>query len=127
MQDRFRFRVWHYKEKVLGNVDYICWDTDFIDFTEVGSDKYWDCVKMSELSFMQCTGLKDRNDKLIFEGDIVEIDWKDSRYEVAISQITWDQERSQFCVGIGSQTEVSWSHKVIGNIYENPELLENEK
>ena len=74
---------------------------------------------------MQFTGLHDKNGKPIFEGDIVRINWLDRRYENVIDTVIWCDKNACFEFGAGAKSEVSWSHEVIGNIYENPELLEN--
>lgn len=70
---------------------------------------------------MQSTGLADVNGKEIFEGDIVLI------YDEKISKVFYSQ--GSFCVDIlnGGTPLHAFSSKqleVIGNIYENPELLE---
>lgn len=67
----------------------------------------------------QWTGLTDKNDKKIFEGDIVEIDGK--HYEVKYML-------GQFFVGIN--TPIAYKRfdcEVIGNIHDNPELLQMEE
>ena len=84
----------------------------------------------------QYTGLKDKNGKEIYEGDIVEV--KDKRYELhGIGIVEWDRENGLWAVyfpdtqgatmlrdWLPKEYEASLSTEVIGNIYENPELLE---
>lgn len=71
---------------------------------------------------MQFTGLKDKNGKEIYEGDVLRIGTSPNAYP-----IYYDGEKAWFttCKKDNSYLDVgNWSHaKIIGNIYENPELL----
>ena len=87
----------------------------------------------NDLNLMQSTELFDKNGKEIFEGDILEVTDKYSWLEV----VSYSQEKAMFVTEeINREFKVPESplydlldstflkFKVIGNIYENPELLE---
>lgn len=101
---------------------------------ENASEWYW----FKEVVLMQSTGLKDKNGVEIYEGDIVQSTWYDvdnSPYKKK-GEITFVGAQyvivydSQFDVETGEITYDAHSltyaedAEVIGNIYENPELLE---
>ena len=81
----------------------------------------------------QCTGLKDKNGKLIWENDVVAY-WDtystESGYAEAdcIGKVVWDAETISFQVTnrlSAESYEVLDECSVIGNIFDNPELLES--
>ncbi len=91
------------------------------NFFEDGEGKY---------VLMQWTGLNDKNGKLIYEGDIVRVygNWTDSltKQPVKIQEkvVEWDKEGCWYPFG---GHDLGWNDllvEVIGNIYENPDLLE---
>ena len=83
-------------------------------------------IYLDEVEIMQYTGLKDKNGKEIYEGDIVACG--DGKVPTAIR---WVQESSAFMAYNLKRNEYHLLDKyfdrfigeVIGNIYENPELI----
>lgn len=125
MQDRFKYRCWHKPTKTMYEVfefnkTFIKATPSFV-VTSIRTIKTEDCI------LIQCTGLKDKNNKLIYEGDIV----KDRNN--FILQITYRQDKGAFYLEnnriAGAISELKCSTntmEVIGNIYETPELIGGE-
>lgn len=71
----------------------------------------------------QFTGLHDKNGKEIYKDDIVEFDadeWGDNTSNKHL--VTWVDREASFCFGGGLNHENEY-RTVIGNKFENPELL----
>lgn len=76
------------------------------------------------LLFLQYSGCKDKNGRYIFEGDIIK--WVDHDYEERQDVIKWEAGGLCLCNNsftIGHYLDKEKELEVIGNIYENPELV----
>ncbi len=90
---------------------------------EAQSPRFLTWEEAGELEIQQFTGLKDKNGKEIYEGDIVVT--KDGIFEVFYhpSWASWELKNTGNSLGYYFRPENTL--QVIGNIFENPELLTN--
>jgi hypothetical protein len=120
MNREIKFRAWdEVSEKMLN------WN----DFLDTNMKNTFIAPESTGLILMQYTGLHDKNGKEIYEGDIVK--YRDSRGQ-HIEKVIFD--KGCFYAGMhwGSSTRVAPKlintriTEVIGNVYDNPELLGGE-
>lgn len=153
-----KFRAWDKEEEIMFNVGAIAWSHNVFNTSNYvfGSNPH--CYENKcqspkhlneECKFMQYTGLKDKNGKEIYEGDILSYkhikytdcskeDIEEIEEEVLIGLITYrplasiikPYSENVMCLGYDNVNKEclvidleSEELEVIGNIYENPELL----
>lgn len=130
---RIKFRAWDKEENEFINIksfgffeDGEVWYVQAIDeFEREIEPPYF--TGENELVTMQCTGLKDKNDKEIYEGDIIKGKyWLSGKYYRFIGEIEYVGSGFR-AKGVkqykGIASEFNPTFEVIGNVYENPELL----
>lgn len=118
-----RFRAWDKTDKKMYLVDGINFNRGEFESIGVGISFLRGADKVE---LMQSTGLKDKNGKEIFEGDILFGHAGEDFWEV----VEFDTEEGKWIrrdIWYNSKLDLSENNEfmeIIGNIYENPELLE---
>lgn len=139
MEDRFKLRVWDNVVK-----KYLT-DDDVFEITDGILDNLYDLLNednrrfilgLHDLVFEQCTGCRDCSNQLIYEGDILEIAEDMGTSHVVVR---WDNEFQKWTVEGDTEADYEFYDLVkrpcdidemiddigvVGNIHENPELLE---
>ena len=128
---KIKFRAWNKVEEKMYN---------WYEFLNTNMKNTFIAPESTAMILMQYTGLKDKNGKEIYEGDIVKYDefWRegDCHYNSGVGQILWDDEETGFYlaakdtyfidIDLFSLTR-NLDAEVIGNTYENPELLKDKE
>ncbi|HEM4389147.1 TPA: hypothetical protein U1Z95_002317 [Streptococcus suis] len=123
-----KFRAWDKIRNRISEVERIYIDTKGVRLRDENGE-YW--RRFDDVILMQSTGLFDVNGKEIFEGDVVlEDGWR----KVAVSFGTQEIEENfgdkrifqgfNLALGGGYPEAIMVDFEVLGNIYENPDLVE---
>ena len=133
-----KFRAWNkntYEMVEVMTIDFekeeVCWIYD--DYAHWEQSREW--VGFEDIELMQFTGEKDKNGIEIYEGDIVNITQylgghpyveikyvvKRSKYNnnLVADSVSGDWRKAEVSMSFRSSDD----YEVIGNIYENPELM----
>ena len=114
----------------MKNIKFRVWDGETMMYApskDVSLSRFWRLIENTRRDYkvQQFTGLKDKRGKDIYEGDIIDYEDVDNITDSGIILIEWDKESagwgidgSAICAG-----EVMVLSKVIGNKYQNLELL----
>ncbi|WP_144469450.1 YopX family protein [Bacillus thuringiensis] len=115
---RYQFRVWNVMSKKM------------MGWGEIFNLPAWEIFpgtpEQRPFNVMQYTGLKDKNGKEIYEGDILEF----SGNVVALGIVKYNENFATFQACNGNSgwlfgNESGTNIEILGNIYENPELVKN--
>ena len=122
-----KFRAWTEEGKVMYyDVYHFKDDTLLLSYDEISFDE----VPASDFILMQSIGLFDMYDKEVFEGDVLKT------YDGELAKVVWNKElacwEAEFLseiVDLSEVADIKYNRsdcEVVGNIYENPKLLEEE-
>lgn len=127
MQDRFKSRVWLKYSKLYYELDSFYYDNIKKKYTFHFKDGHTKTVKEKDCVIEQCTGLKDKNGRLIYEGDFIKDD------EGFVGLVKYDEVCAMFKIEFiysshsNFEDDMPWEFRVIGNINENPKLEKEER
>ena len=137
-----KFRAWIKDYQVMRSVEFIAFNekgvAEIFTNPEDGEPEDFRHTHSPEQAIlMQSTGLKDCNDREIYEGDVIKV--SDGLYEIDEENpfvvVKWDEEAGgytmkDFTGEFDALNNIGWQIadelirvEVIGNIYENPELV----
>ena len=122
-----KFRAWDKKTETMNDVwaiHFKAWHDSEINYIEIyglGTDGTEERCE-EDIEIMQYTGLKDKNGTEIYEGDIINQDSKYG-YKNYVMEMIQTHASDDMGVDMFGYVDVDNACEVIGNIYENPELL----
>ena len=116
-----KFRAWDKEKKTMYIPDiediFVCDGVVYISAEIKYNTPNTEIVRLPNAIPLQYTGLKDVNGKEIYEGDIVRLHWEYPEEKPVVIKTIFDIYHHELD---------SDKCEIIGNIYENPELLEGE-
>lgn len=113
-----KFRAWDKTENLMSDVREISFFDKYVEL-ESGVFRGFD-----EVALMQSTGLTDKHTVDVYQGDIV---WDDMNEEYGVVRIEEAKTIIEWDVHVEDLFENIGFYEVVGNIYENKDLLKEER
>ena len=141
--DRFKLRAWNklsneMKDVISLNINHefpecsnVVLETNTFDAIKTHQNPINCAVGLKHVELLQCSGLKDKDGTLIYEGDIARFSFGNTNKigVVSCSYTVWNISNANFVQGAfcgGALINMHKKMKVVGNIFQNKELLDNE-
>ena len=124
MNDRFKFRVWLEYAKLYYGLDSFYYDRLRNKYTFHFEDGHTKTIKEKDCVIEQCTGLKDKNGRLIYEGDVVEYYNKEIKKTFKEEVLPFRELKTKGILRHLITERNAVMLAIVGNIHENPELME---
>lgn len=132
-----KVRAWYKPYKQMCQVDSLRFDGNGVYIAVLIEEPFYDrrIVEADEIAIEQSTGLRDKNDKDIYEGDIIVQKPLDSNKSGCRGKITYKEDHAAFMFEVYERGKaVMWlflsefnpekTCEVVGNIHEDLDLLE---
>jgi uncharacterized phage protein (TIGR01671 family) len=123
---KIKFRVWDRVEDKMHKAVQINFPEELVTIWEDDNDPVSTITDdFDQFILMQFTGKLDHSGKEVYEGDILDFmpeQWGGEH----IGVVEWNDYNAQWDFGGGVAEDVGCFRNVIGNIYENPELLKDD-
>jgi len=120
-----KFRAWDKENKAfMPSEGYAICDGDVMGL-RYGNEM--EDVLTDQIELMQYTGLKDNNGREVYEGDVLDIGLQNQDGKPVVAPVSYEKYIAGYVLdngGNGIWQRLDEDCEVIGNIYENPELLE---
>ncbi|QKG28777.1 YopX family protein [Campylobacter sp. RM16187] len=121
-----KFRAWDKKLKRIRKVvriDFSDLTADLFHSTSANSRSYVHLRRFTDIELMQCTFLRDKNGVEIYEGDIIKKTGDIKTYSIVFDGVLAAYLMDDGTGGYGLNQMLLRDFEIIGNIYENSELL----
>ncbi|KFK46272.1 hypothetical protein LR24_08270 [Lacticaseibacillus rhamnosus] len=129
MKREIKFRAWNKKDKVM--VDVAALNFGPSGFWSLIEDAYDAELQLADsYEIMQNTGLHDKNGREIYEGDVLDIGLLNQDGKPVIAPVSYETYAAGYVLdngGNGIWQRLTKECEVIGNTFENPELLEGKQ
>lgn len=133
MSREIKYRAWLKEEKkmvIVETIDFSEKSIQYLEKNEIIDAYLLRTTFLEDIELMQYTGIKDKNGKEIYEGDILKYKFPYDRRLKHVSLVKFIETEASFGLKDIYGNEIPLYRitannyfEVIGNIYENPELL----